>query len=120
MRPDADASADAPVTPDAPVVSNAGPLIVLAKLNLLHLLTVLYGSVHLARSVYEEAVTEGIRAGYEDARSLHLFLAQTGWPVHEVQDIPADLCTAPLDRGERDTLALAVEPPDAATGARQI
>jgi len=30
-----------------PVVSNAGPLMVLAKLNLLHLLKVLYGYVHI-------------------------------------------------------------------------
>lgn len=45
----------------SPVVSNAGSLIVLAKLNLLHLLKELYGRVHIPRSVYDETVTEGLR-----------------------------------------------------------
>ena len=51
-----------------PVVSDAGPLVALAKLNLLHLLTELYGRVYFARSVYDEAVIEGMRLGHEDAR----------------------------------------------------
>jgi predicted nucleic acid-binding protein len=92
------------------VVSNAGPLLALAKLNLLHLLKALYRRVHVPQSVYGETVIEGMRAGYEDAHILYLFLEQTRWPVHEVvpKDVPADLRTAPLDRGERDTLALAL------------
>ena len=52
---------------DAPVISNAGPLMVLAKLNLLNLLKQLYGRVYFARSVYDETVIEGMRQGYEDA-----------------------------------------------------
>ena len=58
----------------SPVVSNAGPLIVLAKLNLLHLLKELYGRVHVPRSVYDETVTEGLRRGHTDAGTLYLFL----------------------------------------------
>ena len=46
------------------MVSNAGPLMVLAKLHLLHLLDLLYGRVRIARSVYEEAVVEGLRYGH--------------------------------------------------------
>lgn len=61
---------------DAPVVINAGPLMVLAKLNLLHLLKELYGRVHFARSVYDEAVIEGMRQGYEDARTFSSFSAR--------------------------------------------
>jgi predicted nucleic acid-binding protein len=85
-------------------------LIVLAKLNLLHLLKALYGRVYIPHSVYREVVIEGMRTGHEDARTLHLFLAQTGWPIKEVAlgEIPADLRAASLDRGERETLALAV------------
>ena len=37
------------------VIANAGPLMALAKLNLLHLLKQLYGQVQFPRSVYEEA-----------------------------------------------------------------
>ena len=92
------------------VVSNAGPLIVLAKLNVLHLLKALYGCVHVVRPVYEEVVVEGMRAGHEDARALYLFLAQMKWPIEEVapEEIPPDLAEASLDRGERETLALAM------------
>lgn len=94
----------------APVVSNAGPLMVLAKLNLLHLLKELYGRVHIPRSVYDETVTEGMRQGHEDARTLHLFLSQVGWNPEDMDPagIPTDLREAHLDVGERDTLALAL------------
>ncbi len=94
-----------------PVVINAGPLMVLAKLNALHLLRKLYEQVLIPRSVYDEVVLEGLRQGYQDARTLQLFLAQVKWsPVDASRaPIPDDLLQAPLDRGERDTLALAVE-----------
>ena len=97
------------MSPGAPVVSTAGPLMALAKLNLLHLLKELYGRVYFARSVYDETVIEGLRQGYEDARTLHLFLDQMEWRPEEVDpaDISPDLREAHLDQGERDTLALA-------------
>ena len=44
------------------VVSNAGPLMVLAKLNLLHLLKQMYGRVQITSAVYQETVLEGIAA----------------------------------------------------------
>jgi predicted nucleic acid-binding protein len=103
------------MSPSPSVVSNAGPLMALAKLNLLHLLNILYGYVHIPRSVYNEVVVEGMRQGYEDARTLHLFLNQMGWSPEDVDPatIPVDLQEAHLDRGERDTLALAVALDDA-------
>lgn len=93
-----------------PVVSNAGPLMVLAKLNLLHLLKELYDRVHFSQSVYEEAVTEGARLGYEDAKTLSLFLDQMRWYPEDVDSsqIPPELKQAHLDRGEKDTLVLAM------------
>lgn len=92
------------------VVSNAGPLMVLAKLRLLYLLKAFYRRVRFAQSVYDEAVTEGLRQGYKDARALFLFLEQTRWAPDEVplSEVPTILQEAPLDRGERDTLVLAV------------
>ena len=82
----------------------------LAKLNLLHLLGELYGRVHFALSVYEETVVEGVRQGYEDAGTLRSFLDQMGWRPQQVEPVnmPAGLREAHLDRGERDTLALAI------------
>jgi len=93
----------------APVVCNAGPLIALAKLNLLHLLKELHGRVRFSQSVYDEAVIEGIRQGYEDAHRLSAFLDQMNWQPEAVNlnEAPNDLREAPLDRGERDTLVLA-------------
>ena len=93
----------------APVVTNAGPLMILAKLNLLHLLKELYGRIHFTESVYEETVSEGVRQGYEDALTLSLFLDQVNWRADslDVSQVPVDLREARLDRGERDTLALA-------------
>jgi predicted nucleic acid-binding protein len=91
-----------------PVVSDAGPLMALAKLNLLHLLKRLYGQVHFPHSVYEEAVVEGLRQGFEDAHTLKLFLIQEGWEAVEVKDMPDELASLHLDRGELDSLALAL------------
>ena len=45
------------------VVSNAGPLIALAKLNRLDLLAELYGEVQIPRAVYNETVTQGLTYG---------------------------------------------------------
>jgi len=90
------------------VVANAGPLMALAKLNLLHLLKVLYGQVSFAVSVFEEVVVGGLAGGFEDARTLQRFLSQEGWSATSVGDAPEALRGAPLDRGERDSIALAV------------
>lgn len=89
------------------VVSNAGPLMVLAKLNLLYLLKRLYGRVHIAQSVYDEVVTEGMRQGHEDARTLFLFLNQMQWKPESITASAPNWLPLHLDRGERDTLTLA-------------
>lgn len=58
------------------VVADAGPLMVLAKLNLLHLLKQLYNQVEFPQSVYDEIVSNGLRHGYDDARVLNNFFRQ--------------------------------------------
>lgn len=89
------------------VVTNAGPLIALAKLNLLHLLKQLYHQVSFARAVYAEAVLDGIHHGFPDAQTLQNFLTQEQWqPIEEI-DIPSNLLAIPLDRGELESIALA-------------
>jgi len=93
------------------VVSDSGPLIVLAKLNVLYLLKVLYRRVYVPASVYDEAVAEGLRRGYSDSRTIQVFMRQAGWePIEEInlKDAPISLQQAHLDRGEKDTLALAL------------
>jgi len=90
------------------VVSNAGPLIVFSKLNILHLLKELYGRVEFPFAVYKEAVQLGIRHGFSDARALHLFLTQNQWKPTPVIDIPLDLQDETLDSGEKEAIALAI------------
>ncbi|MEI8132518.1 MAG: DUF3368 domain-containing protein [Leptolinea sp.] len=95
--------------PDAKVISNAGPLMVFAKLNLLYLLPDLYGKVLYADSVYRELVIDGMHHGYEDARMLKTFFEREKWlPEHlTIDHMPPELIGSSLDTGERDTILLA-------------
>ncbi|MEA3308146.1 MAG: DUF3368 domain-containing protein [Chloroflexota bacterium] len=92
------------------VVCNAGPLMVLAKLNVLHLLKELYERVHIPQTVYDEVVIAGLRHGHKDAQVLRLFFQSVAWNPEEVDSstIPDVLRHAGLDVGEHDTLALAL------------
>jgi predicted nucleic acid-binding protein len=89
------------------VVSNAGPLLVLAKLNVLHLLKRLYGRIYIPQAVYEETVVVGLRRGYEDAHILKLFLDQVNW-LPTPMSLPPTIAALKLDQGEQESLALAV------------
>jgi predicted nucleic acid-binding protein len=58
------------------VVSNAGPLIALAKINALNLLTGIYGHIYTVESVYHETVTEGLKLGAPNAPLIQQFYEQ--------------------------------------------
>ncbi len=90
------------------VISNAGPFIVLAKLNQLHLLRELYGQVYFSSAVYHEVVTVGIRNGYDDALTLKTFFNQEGWTPIDTGDLPNEISRLNLDLGEKETIALAL------------
>ncbi len=92
----------------AAVVINAGPLMVFAKLNLLHLLKQLYGRVHFADAVYREVVVVGMQHGYGDASTLHQFLQQEAWQSTPGVAIPPSIQSASLDLGEQESIALAM------------
>jgi predicted nucleic acid-binding protein len=97
-----------------PVLCNAGPLIALGKLNRLHLLADLYGTVGIPRAVYNEVVTEGSLRGLPDALTVRLFWESQGWPVVNVSEtvLAAYLPAAVLGPGETELLALAQSEPD--------
>jgi uncharacterized protein len=61
-----------------PVVVNSGPLIVLAKLNHLHLLVRLFGRFTVPQAVYDEVVVAGKRLGHRDAALVDDFLTREG------------------------------------------
>lgn len=88
-------------------VSNAGPLLVLSKLNLLHLLRQCYGSVLIPQAVYTETVVQGLRSGCADAHVLRAFLEQVGWTPVTVE-VPTYIAVLLLDRGEQEGLSLAL------------
>jgi hypothetical protein len=81
----------------------------MAKLNVLHLLTNLYGHVHIAEAVYDEVVVQGLRQGYADAKTTQIFLQDVGWRPENValDPLPLGDLEIQLDRGELETLALA-------------
>ncbi|MBL7164803.1 MAG: DUF3368 domain-containing protein [Anaerolineales bacterium] len=91
------------------VLCDAGPLVVLGKLNRLELLDELYGEVQIPRAVYEEVVTAGLARGASDAQTVRLFLQRQQWPIVTV--LPTVLAAytpqANLDPGETEVLALA-------------
>lgn len=90
------------------VICNSGPLMALAKLNLLSLLKKLYGEVTVPKEVYRESVTEGKNKGYEDARTIELFLNKQNWEPQKVdsKNIDRELTGLNLDRGEIECITL--------------
>jgi predicted nucleic acid-binding protein len=88
------------------IVSNAGPLMVFSKLNVLHLLKKLYGRVEFSFSVYRETVSAGISRSFADAQIPDSFLLPNNWkPAREIE-MPMDLKAANLDRGEKESSGL--------------
>ncbi len=90
------------------VVSNAGPLLVLAKLNILHLLEVLYGKVEFSQSVYKETVISGLKFGHPDAITLKTFFEENLWEPVIAKNISDDILSEKLDTGEMEAICLAL------------
>ena len=88
-------------------VSNAGPLIALAKVGRIELLRLVFGRLHIPLAVYDEVATRG--AGKADAAELQQ--ATEEWvEKHVVPDeaLVRGLLTK-LGAGEAEAIALAVE-----------
>jgi uncharacterized protein len=91
-------------------VTNAGPLIVLAKINHLHLLPSLYGNVIVPHAVYYETVVVGLERGYADAEALRTFLNGVGWHPVPPAGVPGELTGEHrLGRGEGEAITLALQ-----------
>lgn len=87
------------------VVSNATPLISLAKINKIHLLELMYGTLYIPEAVYEEIAIKGKEkpAGQE--------VEKAEWIKREkVQNrLSVNILRATLSAGESETLVLASE-----------
>ena len=92
------------------IVSDASPLIALAKLDLLELLFVSFAEVHLPQAVYAEATHDRYR---QDSKLIHHFINSYNQQnqaiiVHKDQDNKALVeYRNILDEGESQALALA-------------
>jgi predicted nucleic acid-binding protein len=89
------------------VVSNATPLIYLAKANQLNLLQTMVKQLFIPEAVYREVVIEGKRLGEKDAYRIERAITQ-GWIM--VQDVkiiyPVEITIHP---GEVEVISLAKE-----------
>ena len=89
-------------------VSNASPLIYLAKIKRTRILPRLFQEILVANRVYEETVVRGRELGYEDANLIDE-LVQTGFiRVKKVRQERGFLAGFPIDEGEKRTIQLAL------------
>lgn len=87
------------------VVSDATPLIGLAKVGELELLKMLFGTIRVPGSVYDEVVTDAReRPGAAQVRQATWISVQS-----PVEQIKVDYLRADLDAGEAEALVLAEE-----------
>jgi hypothetical protein len=87
------------------MVSNASPLINLARIGLLDLLPKLYGALLVPSAVWDEVVVQGAgQAGAEEVRT-------AGWIARqEIENEPlAQALRQELDAGEAEAIVLALE-----------
>ena len=97
------------------VVANAGPLIALSKLGILHLLPHLYETVLIPSGVYDEVVTHGIELAQPDAYTVQLAVARSELTVVSTEStrLSETERDSPLHLGERQVIQLALrESPD--------
>lgn len=87
------------------VVSNSSPLIHLAKIDRLDLLSDLFGELFIPQAVYEECVTDG------KGRPEAVKIKEASWlRVMQVTNRNlVKLLSAEVDRGEAEAIALALE-----------
>jgi predicted nucleic acid-binding protein len=91
-------------------VTDAGPLIALAKLNHLHLLPLLYSRLIVPYAVHHECVVVGRAEGYADAAVIAAFLEKQDCSPRTPASVPAALSgDIRLGQGEREAIALAAE-----------
>ena len=88
------------------VVSNTTPLIGLAPIQRFDLLRQLFGSIHIAQAVYDEAVVTGSETG----GAKHEVSSATWIKTVQVQDrLAVEVLLDELDSGEAQTIVLARE-----------
>lgn len=88
------------------IVSNATPLIYLAKVGKLYLLKELFQTVLIPKSVYNEVVIEGKKRGFVDAEIVEKAVKE-GWL--KVVDVRTKITFDEIERGEAEAIELALK-----------
>ncbi len=94
---------------DPIVVSNAGPLLALAKLRALDLLTRLHHIVYTSPIVFDETVTQGLALNAPDALFLQEYFARGALAVTALQSPTALDEPIKIHDGERESIQLAIQ-----------
>ena len=96
--------------------SDAGPLIWLAKRNILHLLRKLHSEILIPEAIHDEAISRGLEKGFEDAKIIEKALEEEWIKIHTTSTQFTDKVEAvekrldiELGSGEREAIALALE-----------
>lgn len=90
------------------VVSDAGPLIALAKIGGLEILHKLHPKILISPSVYRESVEAGLARSEPDAVALSIFAKQEKASIVLPQLAPSEVLLH-LGAGERESILLAIE-----------
>jgi predicted nucleic acid-binding protein len=97
------------------VVANAGPLMALGKLGLVHLLHQLYNPVLIPSAVHDEVVARGLELGRPDAYAVQLAIARQELVVISLGDagLSEAVQSLPIGQGEKHAIQLGLqESPD--------
>jgi len=90
------------------VVANAGPLVALGKIGLVHLPHQLYGVVLIPSAVYQEVVIRGMELEQPDAHVVQLAIARQEFVVVDMSDadLSDEVRSLPLGKGEKHAIQL--------------
>jgi uncharacterized protein len=93
------------------IVSNSSPLILLAKMNMLHLLKELYKRIHIPQAVYNEVVVRGKEEGYSDASVIdkainEIIIVKRLDAKHQKE---AEKLNRIIGKGESESIMLAIQ-----------
>jgi len=93
------------------VVSDAGPLMALAKIHALDLLKDLYGRIYTTESVYHETVAAGLACNAPDALLIKESYEQATFEVKalDVQAVPVLILPAKIHPAEHESIQLALQ-----------
>lgn len=91
------------------VVTDAGPLLALAKLDALELLIKLYGVVYTSPIVFDETVTKGLAQGAPDVFLLNRYFDRSVLIVKTTSSLTTLQEPLKIQAGERESIQLAIQ-----------